>query len=166
MIWAGSFPIFWAYKNSGGLRELWRKDWSLPVALHPHAWFLARGCPLLPLSRYMGAHSSWWLHKGFPMLPAGSGQSLRLRGSRACSCWCPGLWDPHTPIPFQGLPQSGLAFHRPAEPETFLFLVLRNPGDWIVHQPPKPCLSVPFPSFIHPSLILNLGLGLGKPKAA
>lgn len=74
------------------------------------------------------------------MLPAGHGHSPRLQGSWACSHQCPGLWDTHTPILFQGLATVWLRFSPPCRTWDFLFLVLRNLGDWRVHQPPKPCL--------------------------
>lgn len=81
-------PHLLILQKLGGLREIWRKDCSPPVALYPHAWFLVCGCPLLPLSRCMGPIQVGGCIRAFP-----------------CSRWtclqfkAPGLMSLQSPVP-------------------------------------------------------------------
>lgn len=132
-------PHLLILQKPGGLCELWRKDWSSSVALGPHAWFLAHGCPLLPLSRHMGPLHVGGCIRAFPrsLLDLAAVQGSRAHKVAVISAQASGT-PTHLSLS-RASPQSGLGFHHLAEPETFLFLVLRNPGDWLVssiHPPP------------------------------
>lgn len=132
----------------------------MPVALDP-TWFLACGRHFVAIAFAWacGAHPSRRLHWNFVVPPAGLATGP-APGSLVYSYQCPGLRDTHTPVPFQGLATFWPRFLPTLQNPRPLYLSSSGiQGTDSFHQLPKPCLYSIL-SFIQPSLILKIGLGI------